>query len=451
MYHKVLIANRGEIAVRVIRACRELGVRTVAVYSDVDHDALHVRMADEAECIGPAAPRDSYCNTAAILEAAARHHVDAIHPGYGFLAENANFAAVCKTWGLDFIGPEPETIERMGSKAGARQRMSQAGVPIVPGTSGPCSEDECRSAAARIGYPVLLKAAAGGGGLGIRAVQNPDELAMAFAASRREAQANFAEADLYLEKYLPQPRHIEFQILADRHGKVLHLFERESSMQRRRQKILEEAPGPHMTETLRRAMAEAAVEAARAVHYIGAGTVEFLVDREGNFYFIEMNTRIQVEHTVTEMTTGIDLVKAQIEIAAGIPLQIEQDAIERTGCAIEMRINAEDPQARFAPCPGTISEWSPPAGPWVRTDDGVYTGYTVQPYYDSLLCKLVVWGRDRTEAIARARRALDEFRAAGIATTIELHRRIVREPEFVSGIYHTGWLEENLDRLIAPQ
>ncbi len=338
----------------------------------------------------------------------------------------------------------------MGSKTSARQRMQQAGIPVIPGTPGACDETEARAVAERIGYPVLLKAAAGGGGRGIRVVSSPEELDQAFSGASREAASNFTDADLYLEKYLRQPRHIEFQVMADRHGHVLHVFERESSMQRRRQKILEEAPSVRLDEALRQAMATAAVEAARTVHYVGAGTVEFLVDTEGNFYFIEMNTRIQVEHTVTEMITGIDLVKTQIAVASGEPLGLTQSDVRRCGWAIEMRINAEDPALRFAPSPGTITTWETPSGPWVRVDDGVFSGYTVQPYYDSLLCKLVVWGRDRDEAIARGRRALREFHVEGIATTIGLHRQLLEEPAFLAGDYHTGWLEERLE-LIAPR
>jgi acetyl-CoA carboxylase biotin carboxylase subunit len=442
MYHKILVANRGEIAVRVIRACRELGVKTVAVYSEADRDALHVRLADEAELIGPPRALDSYLNVQAILAAATRTHVDAIHPGYGFLSENSHFAAVCKAWGLDFIGPEPETIERMGSKTGARQRMQQVGVPVVPGTPGPCSEQEALAFAAEHGYPVMVKAAAGGGGRGIRVARNPQELSEAFAAAAREAAAAFGNAELYVERYLRNPRHVEFQILADRHGHTVHLFERDSSLQRRRQKVLEEALSPRLTPELRAAMAAAAVQAARAVHYVGAGTVEFLVDEDDRFYFIEMNTRIQVEHPTTEMITGIDLVKEQIRVAAGEPLSFGQADVQPRGWAIECRINAEDPDNRFVASPGTITRWSPPSGPWVRVDDGAYAGYTVGPYYDSLLCKVITWGRDRAEAIARMSRALAEFEVEGIRTTLGMHRRILVDPDFLAGSYHTGWLEQ---------
>ena len=442
MYHKVLVANRGEIAVRVIRACRELGVRTVAVYSEADRDALHVRLADEAELIGPAPATQSYLAVPAILAAAARTHVDAIHPGYGFLAENAHFAAVCKTWGLDFIGPEPETIERMGSKTGARQRMQQVDVPVIPGTPGACEEAEALAAAAEIGYPVLIKAAAGGGGRGIRVARSPEELRAVFGAAAREAASSFANAEVYIERYLDNPRHVEFQILADTHGHTLHLYERDSSIQRRRQKVLEEAPCPMLGAKLRERMAVAAVSAARAVHYVGAGTVEFLVDQEDQFYFIEMNTRIQVEHPTTEWITGIDLVKEQIRVASGEALTFGQDDVQVRGWALECRINAEDPDNRFMASPGTITHWSPPSGPWVRVDDGAYAGYTVQPFYDSLLCKVVTWGRDRPEAVARMSRALREFEVEGIHTTVGLHRRLIEDADFAAARYHTSWLEQ---------
>lgn len=442
MYHKILVANRGEIAVRVIRACRELGVATVAVYSEADKDALHVRLADEAECIGPPKPSESYLNVQAILSAATRTHADAIHPGYGFLAENSHFAAVCKTWGMDFIGPEPETIERMGNKTAARQRMQQVGVPVVPGTPGACSEREALAFAAEAGYPVMVKAAAGGGGRGIRVARTPAELSDAFGAAAREAVASFANAELYVERYLLNPRHVEFQVLADRHGNTLHLFERDSSLQRRRQKVLEEALSPRLTPALRQRMADAAVQAARAVHYVGAGTVEFLVDEDDHFYFIEMNTRIQVEHPTTEMLTGIDLVKEQIRVSAGDHLSVRQDEVVPRGWSVECRINAEDPDNRFVPSPGTITLWSPPSGPWVRVDDSAYTGYTVQPYYDSLLCKVITWGRDRPEAVVRMTQALAEFKVEGIRTTIGMHRRILEHPDFLAAAYHTAWLEQ---------
>lgn len=443
MYHKVLVANRGEIAVRVIRACHELGIRVVAVYSEADRDALHVQMADEAVPIGQAPAARSYLHIPAILAAAARTHADAIHPGYGFLAENPHFAAVCKTWGLDFIGPEPETIEHMGSKTGARQRMAQAGVPVVPGSAGACDEAQALVAAEDIGYPVLIKAAGGGGGRGLRVARSPEELRHAFGQAARESAAAFGNTELYLERLLQRPRHVEFQILADRHGHVLHLYERDSSIQRRRQKILEEALAPTLTGEMREEMARAAINAAHAAHYVGAGTVEFLIDERGGFYFIEMNTRIQVEHPTTEMITGIDIVKEQVRIASGEPLAIRQEDIRPYGWAVECRINAEDPENRFVPCPGTITRWRPPTGPWIRVDDGVYAGYTVPAHYDSLLCKLIAWGRDRSEAVTRAQCALAEFQVEGIRTTIGLHRRILADPDFLVGNCHTGWLEED--------
>jgi acetyl-CoA carboxylase biotin carboxylase subunit len=451
VYRRILIANRGEIAVRVIRACRELGITAVAVYSEADQDALHVEMADEAIPIGPAPAAQSYLNVGRIIEAAARAGVDAIHPGYGFLSENPYFAAMCKTWGIDFIGPEPDTIERMGLKTGARALMQAAGVPVIPGTPGAVADEaEAVAAAAAIGYPVLVKAAAGGGGRGIRIARTEEELRQAVGAAGREAASSFGSGELYVEKLLEDPRHVEMQILADRHGHVVHLWERDSSIQRRRQKIIEEAPCPVLDAALRERMAAAAVAAARAVHYVGAGTIEFLLDREGNFYFIEMNTRIQVEHPVTEMITGIDIVREQILVAGGEPLSFRQEDVAPRGSAIECRINAEDPDNRFLPSPGTISAWQPPHGPWVRVDEGVRAGSQVQPFYDSLLAKLICWGPDRPQALARMRRALGEFRVEGVKTTIGLHRHVLADPDFAAGRYHTAWLEGTfLGRLAA--
>ncbi len=445
MYRKILIANRGEIAVRVIRACKDLGIGTVAIYSEADAGALHVQMADEAYCVGPAPDTRSYLNIPAIIETAAKAQAEAIHPGYGFLAENPHFAAVCRAWGIDFIGPEPEAIERMGSKSLARQTMMQAGVPVVPGTAGTILDPaEALRIADQLGYPVMVKAAAGGGGRGIRIAATRDELREVLEAARREALRYFGNGEVYLEKYLEEPRHVEVQILADRHGNIVHLFERECSIQRRRQKILEEAPSPALTPELRAAICQAAIAASKAVHYSNAGTVEFLVDKHGNFYFCEMNTRIQVEHPITELITGIDLVKEQIRIAAGETLRWRQEDIVRRGWAIECRITAEDPDNRLMPCPGTITAYEAPGGPWVRVDSGVTTGSAIPPYYDSLIAKLAVWGEDRQEAIQRARRALEEFRIEGIKTIIPVHAEILRHPLFQEGRYHTQFLEETV-------
>ncbi|HEY8394396.1 MAG TPA: acetyl-CoA carboxylase biotin carboxylase subunit, partial [Thermaerobacter sp.] len=430
---------------RVIRACRELGIRTVAVFSEADEDSLHVALADEAYCIGPAPATRSYLHIPSLIEAASKAGVDAIHPGYGFLAENAHFAAVCKTWGIEFIGPPPEAIETMGLKSRAREAMVRAGVPVVPGSEGTvASDEEAIEIAEEIGYPVLIKAAAGGGGRGIRVARNRDEMLDALAAARREAEASFGNGDVYVEKFLEEPRHVEIQVVADKHGHVVHLGERECSVQRRRQKLIEEAPSPAVDPELRARMAEAALRAAAAVDYVGAGTVEFLLDRHGNFYFIEMNTRIQVEHPVTEAITGIDLVKEQIRIAAGEPLSFRQEDVRFNGWAMECRINAEDPANRFLPSPGTITAWEEPGGPGIRVDSGVRSGSVVQPYYDSLVAKLIAWGRDREEAIARMERALGEFRIEGIKTTVPLYQQILARDDFRRGAFHTRWLEEEV-------
>jgi acetyl-CoA carboxylase biotin carboxylase subunit len=444
--HKVLVANRGEIALRVIRACRELGLGSVAVYSTADQDALHVRKADEAVCIGPPHARDSYLNVDALIDAARETGADAVHPGYGFLAENAAFAAACEAAGINFVGPEPEVIERMGDKAVARRLAGESEVPTVPGTDGIASPDEALEVAEQIGYPVMVKAAAGGGGRGIRAARDAGELRDVIVEAAREAGAAFGDESLYVEKVIEHARHVEVQVLGDCHGNVIHLFERECSMQRRRQKILEESPSPALDPATREAIAHAATELAREVGYTSAGTVEFLVDRDRAFYFIEMNTRIQVEHPVTEMVTGVDLVKEQLRIAAGERLDLDQEDVTVEGWAIEFRVNAEDPARYFLPSPGEISGLELPGGPGVRVDSALYDGYAIPPFYDSLIAKLIVWGRDREEAIARGRRALGEFRVEGIETTISFHLELLEDERFHAGDYHVQYLEERLAR-----
>jgi acetyl-CoA carboxylase, biotin carboxylase subunit len=434
---KVLVANRGEVALRIIRACRELGLAAVAAYSTADETARHVRVADEAVCVGKPAARDSYLNVEALIDAARRTGADAVHPGYGFLAENAGFARACEEAGLTWVGPSPAAIDQMGDKAVARELARSAGVPVVPGTAGTLTPGEALRTAEDVGYPVMVKAAAGGGGRGIRVAQNREELDGALAAAAREAQAAFGDESLYLEKLIVDPRHVEVQVLGDGHGGAIHLYERECSLQRRRQKLLEESPAPNLDADTREEMAAAAARLAAAVDYASAGTVEFIVDPAGAFYFIEMNTRIQVEHPVTEMVTGIDLVKEQLLLAAGEPFDMRQDDVTPRGWAIEFRLNAEDPTADFMPSPGEIRALELPGGPGVRVDTALYTGYRVPPFYDSLIAKLIVWGRDRDEAIARGRRALTEFRIDGIKTTIPFHLRVLDEPSFLAGEYHT--------------
>lgn len=444
----VLVANRGEIALRVIRACRELGLESVAVYAQGDQQSPHVRFADRALCIGPAAAAGSYLNVQAVLSAAVGAGADAIHPGYGFLAENATFAQLCQDCGLVFVGPPPAAIDAMGNKDRARQTMAAAGVPVVPGSPGPVEDAKAAAKlAAEIGYPVLLKAAAGGGGKGMRLVEEAGQLKRALDMARSEAESAFGDPTVYLEKFVLKPRHVEIQVLADNHGNVIHLGERDCSIQRRNQKLVEEAPCPVLTGQLRRQMGEAAAKAARAVGYSGAGTVEFLLDEGGNFYFMEMNTRIQVEHPVTEMITGIDLVKAQLLVAAGEHLELTQEQVEFSGWAIECRINAEDPQQDFRPAPGTITNWFPPGGPWVRVDGIASTGYTVLPHYDSMIAKIIAWGQDREEAISRMERALAETVIEGIPTTVGLHQQVMADTEFRSGRYDTGLLPRIMDRL----
>ena len=445
MFTKVLIANRGEIAIRVIRACKELGVGTVAVYSEADADCLHVRYADEAVCIGPAPAAQSYLVMPALVQAALQTGAEAIHPGYGFLAERAEFSALCREQGVKFIGPAPESIDLMGDKAAARATMIAAGVPVTPGSDGVIEDaDEAEAVARRIGLPVMVKASAGGGGKGIRIVHDAADLAAAVRQAQAEAQAAFGNGAVYVEKYIAAPRHIEIQVLADGNGHAVHLGERDCSIQRRHQKLIEEAPSPAVSADLRRQMGEAAVAAAVAAHYEGAGTVEFLLDPEGRFSFMEMNTRVQVEHCITEAVTGIDIVKTGILIAAGEGLPIRQDEIEIEGHAIEFRINAEDPDDDFMPSPGLVTTWIPPGGPRVRLDSHVYQGYSVPPFYDSLLGKLIVWGRDREECLARSRWALDQFIVEGVKTTIPFHRRVIDHPLFVAGDVSTHFIEDHL-------
>ena len=441
MFHKVLVANRGEIAVRIIAACRDLGLRTVVAYSDADREALPVRLADERVCIGPAAPAESYLDVPRILTAAQISGADAIHPGYGFLAESHALAEVCEACRVTFIGPPPESIRTMGDKALARRVMREAGVPILPGTeSGVSGAGEAIRVAGEVGYPVLLKASFGGGGRGMRIVGDESELAPALASAAAEAQAAFGDAEMYIERYLPSVRHVEVQVFADSQGNTVHLGERDCSVQRRHQKLVEEAPGPGLTEAARAKLGEAAVKAAEAVGYRNAGTVEFLMDPDGNFFFSEMNVRIQVEHPVTEMVTGLDLVREQIRVAAGDPLSFSQESVRISGAAIECRINAEDPE-RFIPSPGTITAFHSPGGPGVRVDTAAHAGAVIPPYYDSLVAKLIVHGEDRAHAVARMRRALAEMEVQGIQTTLPLHRRIMESEEFLAGGFNTGFIE----------
>ena len=446
MFRKVLIANRGEIALRVIRACRELGVATLAVFSEADEASLHVAFADEAVCVGPPPAVQSYLAMDNLIMAALTHGADAIHPGYGFLAENADFSRLCAENALTFIGPGPESIELMGDKAAARATMTAAGVPVTPGSDGVIADaDQAAEVARAIGLPVMIKASAGGGGKGIRIVHDPAALAAAVRQAQNEAQAAFGNGAVYVERYIAAPRHVEIQVLADGEGHAIHLGERDCSIQRRHQKLIEEAPSPAVSPELRARMGKAAVEAALAAGYKGAGTVEFLLDPSGHFYFMEMNTRVQVEHCVTEMVTGIDIVKTGIRVAAGEGLGLDQDDVVMSGHAIEFRINAEDPARGFLPSPGTVTVWGPPGGPWVRLDSHVYQGYAVPPFYDSLLGKLIVWGRDRDEALARGRWALDGFRVEGVATTIPFHRRVLDHPRFIAGAVSTHFIDDDLE------
>ena len=444
MFSKILIANRGEIAVRVIRACKEMNIRTVAVYSQADKDSLHIRLADEAICIGPTASANSYLNIPAIISAAEITDVDAIHPGYGFLAENPHFAEICESCRIAFIGPTPENIRLMGDKMQARETMRKAGIPIVPGSQSAVKDkEEALKTAKKIGYPVIIKAAAGGGGKGMRVCHNDISLISGLMTAKSEAEASFGNPSVYIEKYVEKPRHIEIQLLADKYGRVIHLGERDCSIQRRHQKLLEESPSPAVDSKLRKKLGETAVKAAKEVKYSSAGTIEFLMDEKKNFYFMEMNTRIQVEHPVTELVTGIDIVKEQIKLAYGEKLKIQQDDVKINGSSIECRINAEDYQNNFMPSPGRIEVLNLPGGPGVRIDSHAYQGYTVSQYYDSLIAKLIVWGRDRKEAIQVMRRSLDEFAIEPIKTTISFHREVLKNPFFVKGEFSTNFINEH--------
>lgn len=439
---KILVSNRGEIAVRIIRACRELGISTVAVYSEADRDSLHVRLADEAYCIGPTASKDSYLNFTNIMSVATLTECDAIHPGYGFLAENADFADICESCNITFIGPSSEAISKMGDKSVAKQTMKEADVPVVPGSDGLVEDlDEAVRVAREIGYPVIIKATAGGGGRGIRLAENEEMLIREITTAQQEAEKAFGNSGVYLEKYLTGMKHVEIQVIADKHGNVVHLGERDCSVQRRRQKLVEEAPCPVMTPALRERMGQAAIRAAKAVNYCGAGTVEFLLGPDGQFYFMEMNTRIQVEHPVTEMVTGIDLIKEMILIAEGEPLSFTQEDVKWDGWAIEFRINAEDPDRNFMPSPGRIGFYLPPGGPGVRVDSAVYPQYMITPHYDSMVAKLIVHGTDRADAIAKMKRALAEFAIEGVKTTIPFHLKVLEHEKFIRGDFDIKFLE----------
>jgi acetyl-CoA carboxylase biotin carboxylase subunit len=449
MFKKILIANRGEIALRIIHACRELGIKTVAVYSEADENSLHVRFADEDVCIGPPKSADSYLNVPAIISAAEITGADAIHPGYGFLSESAYLAEVCGACHIRFIGPDPSVIKLLGDKARARKAMKKAGLPMLPGSDGPVDgEENALKVAKSIGYPVIIKAVAGGGGRGMRVVRNPNELGTALRTAQREAEAAFGNGDVYVEKYLDNPRHIEFQIIGDHHGNVVHLGERECSIQRRHQKLVEESPSPVLSEKVRRKMGSLVVDAAKAVQYTNAGTFEFLMDAEGKFYYMETNTRLQVEHPVTEMITGIDIVKEQIRIAAGLRLGFKQSDVTFTGHSIECRINAEDPET-FAPSPGVIHTFNLPGGPGVRVDTFAHAECTVSPYYDSMIAKIIVHGRDRREAIARMRRTLEMTVIEGIKTSAPLHLKIMNDPDFQAGRMSTGFMERFMPKPAA--
>lgn len=447
-FSKILIANRGEIALRILRTCEEMGIATVAVHSTVDRHALHVQLADEAVCIGEPPSNRSYLNIPNIIAAALTRNATAIHPGYGFLAENSRFAEICADHQITFIGPTPAAMQAMGDKSTAKTTMKSCGVPTIPGSEGLITDEAmAQTVASKIGYPLMIKATAGGGGRGMRLVRQPEDLSRLLAAAQGEAEAAFGNPGVYLERFIENPRHIEFQILADSYGNVIHLGERDCSIQRRHQKLLEEAPSPALTPKLRQKMGQAAVRVAKAIHYVGAGTIEFLLDGSENFYFMEMNTRIQVEHPVTEMVTGLDIIAEQIRIAQGERLSLRQDDVKLTGHAIECRINAEDPTRNFRPHPGKINGYLPPGGPGVRMDSHVYTDYEIPPYYDSLIGKLIVWGPDRASAMQRMKRALRECAITGLPTTISFHQKILETPEFQSGMVYTNFVEKLMRHL----
>ncbi|MCX6245538.1 MAG: acetyl-CoA carboxylase biotin carboxylase subunit [Bacteroidetes bacterium] len=451
MIRKVLVANRGEIAVRVMRSCRELGLITVGVYSEADRKAMHIRYADEAYLIGPAPSRESYLNIDNIIEAAKKSGADAIHPGYGFLSENAAFSERCKQEGIIFIGPSAHSISTMGDKITARQTMTNAGVPVVPGTEKIRDEQQALEFAHQVGVPIMIKASAGGGGKGMRLVKDMDDLLPSFRTAKSEALNAFGDDSVYIEKYIESPHHIEFQILADRHGNVIHLFERECSIQRRHQKVIEETPSPLMTPELREEMGKFAVAATKAVNYEGAGTIEFIVSDSLEYYFLEMNTRLQVEHPVTERVVGVDLVKEQINIANGLPLAMKQEDLKQTGHAIQCRIYAEDPDHNFIPHPGVVTHITVPLGLGVRYDGYVYEGYEIPMHYDPLISKLISWGKTRAESIARMRRALYEYKITGVKTNIKFLEKIMDVPDFIEGRYNTHFIENNSDRLLSPK
>lgn len=446
MFKKILIANRGEIAVRVIRACREMGILTVAVFSEADSEALHTQLADEAVCIGPATAKDSYLNMEAIISAAILTKAEAIHPGFGFLSENSKFAHMCSTCGIEFIGPSGDMIDRMGNKSEARKTMIEAGVPVVPGSKqAVLTVEEGMALARNIGYPVMAKASAGGGGKGMRIIEKEEDFVKTFAAAQREAENAFGDGTMYLERYIQSPRHIEFQLLADKYGNVVHLYERDCSIQRRHQKVLEESPSAAISNELRKKMGETAIKAAKTINYYSVGTVEFLLDQSGEFYFMEMNTRIQVEHPVTEMVTGIDLIKEQIKVSAGEELSIGQEEIAITGHAIECRINAEDPYHNFLPSPGEIEQMLIPGGNGIRVDTAMYNGYIIPPYYDSMIAKLIVKSDTRKDAIAKMRSALGEFIIEGVTTNLDFQYEIINNKDFIEGNISTSFIEDEFN------